>query len=615
MKTKYILVLATFLSLSSGCSKFLDTEPTNFVSSEYSTAGQLNNALAGVYDILGNTTVYGDVWPYWLNVCSDIEYTNTGQLNTVMYIYSPADVQITGFWRTLYTGIHRANMLIAASDNPAIDKSTRDRVKGEALFLRGYYYFLLVSNFGAIPMYLSPNPSIDNVNVPRTPIKEVYDQILADMTAAEPLVRDISATGQASGGVINGGYVSKSAVQGILARVCLTMAGYPLNDQSKYQQALDWGLKVVNSGKHSLNPDYKQIFINYAQDRYDIKESIWEVEFYGNATGGFQEYGYYAGPRAGIRCTDPSIGQCSGIVLATKRLYDYFDQDAGSPATIKPSFDTRRDWNVAPFTYVGVPGVVTANTDLWRRNTGKWRRIYELAVPKHPQVGPQNMPILRYSDVLLMVAEAANVVNGPAAAAPYVNEVRKRGYGILLGNVVKTIRVTAGGAGYTSAPTVTLTGGGGSGATAVAVITSGRVTDIQITNPGNLTAAGPYYTSAPTVVISGGGGTGATATATITTGTDADLTPDRLASKEDMLAIIKQERAKELCFEGIRRSDLIRWGNFVNDMREYVTYALANGAAPGIVLGPQNVQARNLLFPIPTYDLSLNKALTQNPGY
>ncbi|MGK6350902.1 RagB/SusD family nutrient uptake outer membrane protein [Parapedobacter sp. DT-150] len=615
MKKKYIVFFIICLALSSGCDKFLDTKPTDFVSSEFTTAGQLTTALTGVYEILGNTTLYGDTWPYWLNVCSDIEYTNTGQLNTVNYIYSPADVQITGFWRTLYTGIYRANVLLASTDNPDIDQAVRDRTKGEALFLRGYYYFLLVSNFGPVPVYLSPNPSIANVNVPRTSIKDVYDQILADMTTAEPLVPDVSSTGQTGDGVIHGGHISKSAVQGILARVCLTMAGYPLNDESKYADALEWGLKVVNSGKHSLNPDYKQIFINYAQDLYDIKESIWEVEFYGNATGGYQEYGYYAGTRAGIRSTDPEIGQCGGIVLATKRLFDYFEQDAASPAIIKPSFDIRRDWNIAPFTYVGVPGVVTPNTDLWRRNTGKWRRIYELVLPKHPQVSPQNVPILRYADVLLMVAEAQNHVTGPADAAPYVNEVRKRGYGMMYGNVVKAIRVTAGGSGYTSAPTVTLSGGGGGGATAVATVAEGMVTDIQVTNPGSLTTAGPYYTSSPTVLISGGGGTGATATAVITTATDADLTLDKLASKEAMLAVIKQERAKELCFEGIRRSDLIRWGNFVADMHEYIAEATANGAAPGIIAGAQNVQSRSLLFPIPTYDLSLNKALTQNPGY
>ena len=77
-------------------------------------------------------------------------------------------------------------------------------------------------------------------------------------------------------------------------------------------------------------------------------------------------------------------------------------------------------------------------------------------------------------------------------------------------NLVTAIAVTAGGAGYTSAPSVTLTGGGGTGATAVATIAAGAVSSVTITNQGS------GYTSAPTVAFSGGGGTGAAATATQT---------------------------------------------------------------------------------------------------
>lgn len=74
-------------------------------------------------------------------------------------------------------------------------------------------------------------------------------------------------------------------------------------------------------------------------------------------------------------------------------------------------------------------------------------------------------------------------------------------------NSIEAINVTAGGTGYTSAPTVAITGGGGTGATATAQIQDGAVTGVTITNPGS------GYTSAPSVALSGGGGTGAAATA------------------------------------------------------------------------------------------------------
>ena len=82
---------------------------------------------------------------------------------------------------------------------------------------------------------------------------------------------------------------------------------------------------------------------------------------------------------------------------------------------------------------------------------------------------------------------------------------------------VTSIAVTAGGSGYTSAPTVVLTGGGGSGATATATITANAVTSVAV----NLNGSG--YTSAPIVTFTGGGGTGAAATATITPGTGVAL--------------------------------------------------------------------------------------------
>lgn len=525
MKLKHVL-LAMIIGLgSSSCEKFLDTKPTNFIAPTYETLAELETGLAGVYDVLGSQAMYGDVIPYWLNVSTDLEYTNTGQLNTTVYIYTPADMQVTNFWKTLYQGIYRANLVLARVDNPGLDETNRNKIKGQALFLRGYYYFLLASNYGGVPLLLTDEPDINNVNIPRASLREVYDQIISDMTQAEPLVAEASD-------LSGGGRISRSAVQGILARVHLTMAGYPLNDASQYEEAKKWAAKVRDSGMHELNPDYSNIFINYAKDEYDIKESIWEVEFYGLLSNSSSEYTYYIGARGGIRSSDLEIGYSSGAVLATKWLYDLYETEDGSTA----SPDLRRDWNIAPFLYVGVPGVATPNPDLWRRTMGKWRREYEVQTPKDRVVSPQNFPILRYSDILLMIAEAENAIHdGPTAEAyEAINQVRRRAYGLMLPNPP---------------------------------------------DPG----------------------------------VNADL-PEGL-SKEEFFQEIINERGREFCFEAMRRPDYIRWGSFVNRMKEYKSWALANGAAAGHVLAQDNISDRNLLLPIPTYELSLNKAMTQNPGY
>ncbi len=523
----YILIFLLGIFCTS-CEDFLSTEPTNFIAPEYSTIAELETGLAGVYDVLGSQATYGDVIPYWLNVSTDIEYTNTGQLNTTAYIYTPTDAQITNLWKTLYQGIYRANLVLAKVDNPELDEGARNKIKGQALFLRGYYYFLLVKNYGGVPMLLTEKPDISNVSVPRSSIEEVYAHILQDMKAAEGLVEEAE-------NLSGGGRISRSAVRGILARVCLTMAGYPLGDKSRYAEALEWAKKVQESNLHALNPDYRDIFIKYAKDEYDIKESIWEVEFYGLLSSGSQEYTYYIGARGGIRSADEQIGYSGGAVLATKWLYDLYETGDGDTETPEESPDLRRDWNIAPFTYIGVPAVQTYNPDLWRRTMGKWRREYETLTPKDRVVSAQNFPILRYSDVLLMIAEAENEVNGPTNLAyDAINQVRRRAYGLLL-----------------PAPP----------------------------NPE----------------------------------VDAEL-PTGL-SKEEFFQAIIDERAREFCFEASRRPDYIRWGTFVGRMKEYKAWALDNGAAQGHVLAPTNISERNYLLPIPTAEMALNKALTQNPGY
>lgn len=532
MKQLYIVVLV-ILGFGS-CKNFLDTKPTDFVTPSYNTVGEFDIALAGVYDILGNRTFYGDVWPYWLNVSTDIEYTNTGSSNTTVYVFGPADANVTDFWKALYTGIFRANLILDKIEAANLPEVEKNRIKGETLFLRAYYYFMLTSNFGDVPLYLSATPSIKETNVPQAPMRQVYDMVVRDMVQAEALVNDV--TGGTTATTINhGGRVSKSAVRGILARVHLKMAGYPLNDPSQYAEALKWAMAVKNSGLHALNPDYSNVFIKYARDEYDVKESIWEVEFYGNTQGGLQEYTYYIGARGGIRCQDAAIGRSGGLICGSGKLYDLYEiNPASTTVPLKESYDLRRDWNLAPYTWVGTPGVKTPNNDRWRMNMGKWRREYEVVTPKDISTSPQNFPILRYSDVLLMIAEAENALNGPDAAYPYINEVRRRAYGLML-----------------PVPP----------------------------NPG------------------------------VTADLPAGLT------REEFSQAVKDERARELCFETSRRTDLIRWGNFVGDMKAYINWALANGGVEGHVLGPRNVSDRNVLLPIPTYDMTLNKALVQNAGY
>jgi hypothetical protein len=497
-----------------------------------------------------------------------------------------------------------------------MDETQRKYIKGQALFLRGYYYFLLTSNYGDVPLILH-SPAITDVNVVATPQVQVYTQIVTDMQQAETLLQGRTAASLGYNDV-----VTQTAVQAVLARVYLYWAGYPINDVSKYKDVLTYTNKVISSGLHSLNPNYRQIFINLAQDKYDLKEDIWELGSYGASAGvanKTNDIGNFVGLTSNYVVGDTSSFGAAGWVATTQKLFDSYQLDPTSTSTPKASFDLRRDWNCANYKYAGTPRVKSTINNVWQYQASKFNRQY---CPQNIRMNGTyniNWPVIRYADVLLMEAEAENQVNGPTATAYNdINMVRRRGYGILSGNIVKSIIITAQGTGYTTAPSVTITGGGGSGAAATAIISGGKVTGITITSKGTL-AVGSYYTSVPTVTISGGGGTGAVATATITSSIDADLTPG--LSKADFQLAIRDERMRELNAEALRKADLIRWGTFYQDMQNFAAYAIANGANnastgnPNGVIAAQNVAAKHVLLPKPTYELTLNQALVQNPGW
>ncbi len=540
MKKIILLSFVAVMCSTTGCKKFLDKVPSSFVAPEnyFNNEKEVNTALNGVYDILSREQIYGGQLPIRHAVSTDESFFSYASFPTGPFYYNfgSEDATIRDLWKNLYDGIERANVLLANLSKATMDEEKRSVVKGEALFLRAYYYFILVQNWGGVPLKLSPTTSINNVNIPRNSVKEVYDQILKDMTEAEGLVRKISDIGF-------GGRVSKSAVRGILARVCLNMAGFPLKEVARYKDAATWAAKVNEFGEHSLNPDYSQVFINLCKDEYDIKESIFEAELWGSNSDEFREGGRI-GNENGVKCsasTDliATVGYAYGFVSTTRKLYTSYEFNT----TDVSKRDLRRDWAISTYTLnaSGVKANISAS-NIYGRNCAKWRREYEKVTPKNKNYTPINFQILRYADVLLMLAEAENEVNnGPnLTAVNALNEVRRRGYGKLLPGA---------------------------------------------TNPGN-----------------------------------ADYPNAISLNRGDFLKVVQDERARELCFEGLRKSDLIRWGIFVSTMQttaaEFTQYAsMSTTIYKNARDAAQRVSDKFLLYPIPILEMSLNKAMVQNEGY
>ncbi|NGF57917.1 RagB/SusD family nutrient uptake outer membrane protein [Parapedobacter sp. SGR-10] len=616
---KYLSVLIIIVFATS-CNKFLDTRPQDLltVSNYYETEEQLNFALAAVYSKLGDGTIYGGrITRMGMDADEGFYDRSTDQIGVSVYNVYPTDPHVTAFWRTCYEGIYRANLLLENINKPEkISDENRAAIEGEALFLRGYYYFLLVSNFGGVPLMLAPESNTDNTSYPRNTAEEVYTQIVADMEAAEGKVRTIKQ-------IAHGGRVSKSAVRGILARVNLHWAGYPLLNASRYAEAAKWAKMVMDDtdANHKLNPDYRQVFINYSADKYDIGESIWEVEFWGNTQAVYREagqIGHYNGIQYnGGTNADPNHGFSYGFLNATGVLWERYPEETRPNST-----DIRRNWAIASFSLAGNPARETAReltpTGIYQRDCGKYRRLYEEVMPKENVYTPINYPILRFSDVLLMFAEAETQATGAISqeAIDAVNMVRSRAYGKMLSSrYVQAIEVTVPRVSgtYTAATTnITISGGGGQDATAAALIASNGVANITVTFEGS------GYTSVPTVTITGAG-TGAQAVAVLNDpNIDSDIPASDIASPEKFLTFIQDERSRELCLESLRKGDLVRWGKLVENMkivRDHIETSSLSSALDYADWSYKNVSARDVVWPIPSYEMGLNSGLVQNKGW
>jgi starch-binding outer membrane protein, SusD/RagB family len=611
-KITYLLMIIACLA-SSSCKKFLEADPQDFISPEnyYQTEEHLNLALNGVYVPLYSRPVYGSVYAARMNMTADEAFYARQETGMRTNSHGTSDAELEGLWKAMYTGIDRANALLANLHKPQMNEGKRQIIRGEALFLRGYYYFMLVQNFGGVPLVLLPTTSPQSAGQPRAALADVYAQILKDMTDAENLVQPIRTLGF-------GGRVNRSAVRGILARVNLYMAGYPLNDVSRYTEASKWAKKVIDDTEaaHALNPDYKNIFIRYANDTYDVGESIWEAEFYGNNSNSNNTFGAI-GSLIGMASANATIGVAYGMHQVTAKLYRKYEPG-----------DDRRDWNISTFNYNATTGAKVflspsvlenpSNTNIYGRYAAKFRREYEVVTPKIAYNTPQNFPILRFSDVLLMYAEAETQLKGVPTpeAIDVVNQIRRRAWS----PGIKTITVASGGAGYATAPVVTISGAGG--AIATATVSGGAVTAVVL-SPDPVTGAGAArgkYTSAPTITFGGGGGSGATAVATIYKAEDANLPGSKTSGKEAFLEVVRDERMRELAYEALRKPDLIRWGMYVPEMKQTLAMMLSDNAvqpltASWYTLTYENVSERNLLYPIPSHEVTLNQSLVQNPGW
>ncbi|RWU10837.1 RagB/SusD family nutrient uptake outer membrane protein [Pedobacter chitinilyticus] len=607
-------VLATGLLVGllciTSCKKALDADPySTFTSANFfNDTNEAYMATLGVYEIMSSLDTYGWYIPQVFDNDTDIGQVSgdtSDEWRMVPHYKGAAGTAIFyTVWSALYKGIDRANVVIEKipqmsqfTNGTAAEKTELNRMLGEAKFLRGFYYSELVRFWGDVPFKTKSSQTGDNLKLGLTDRYVIYTQVIKDMEEAAELLPATLPTNER---------INKWAAKAMLARVALFAGGYSLradgqakrpdNYKEYYQLAQKHINDVIGSTLYKLNTDYTLVFKNQCQHKFEPTENLFEVAFY-NPSGN-RGNASYIGIWNGVQTANGVYGSVAARCVATRTFYNSFQTG-----------DIRRDFSIATYNInaAGARVPLTGNNDQnW--STAKWSREYQVnTTTTERQYTHINYVVLRYSDVLLMRAEVENELNNGPNQLAYeaINTVRRRGFGKDLYNNRVNVTLSTAGTGYTAIPTVTITGGGGTGATATATISSGRVTGIVMTN------FGANYTSVPTVTITGGNGTGATAIASII---QPDL-PTGL-NKDDFFTAVFNERAFELAFEGMRRSDLVRWNKLATKIKETNDNLKAIRSTYFYVAFANFVPGRHELYPLPQNELDVNKSITrQNPNY
>jgi len=451
MKTKYIktYLLALLLGTSFSCKDYLNVNPVSSFGPDYVFSNVDNATLAviGAYSPLGGDNGYGIRITMYYPYDNDemmgqggTPFPDTERRDIAHYNVDPGNTQLAAPFNQLYSGIERANICIyyipkmgAYSGGSESDQTALKRLHGESLTLRAQYYYELIRNWGDVPAQFLPSSFETDLFKSREDRDVIYDKLLDDLALAETLVPWRSQ-------VPTDERITQGAVRALRARIALAKGGYslrsdntmkrPSNYRDYYQIAKDECFAIMQSGEHHLNSSYQAVFKDAicAHTLEPNGEVIWEIGMTGGSSAtGDSKLAYYNGPKVGCTPSTTTPGTSSGG----------FDNGA---LTILPTYfysfdpnDTRRDVTCAPYD-VNLDGTIVARS-LPNIVDGKFRRDW-ITNPAPSNTSSQqyfglNWPLIRFSDVLLMYAEADNEINGApsGAAIDAFEQVRRRAFG------------------------------------------------------------------------------------------------------------------------------------------------------------------------------------------
>lgn len=546
--TKGILAFG-MLGIVVGCSDALDLQPETTWPTDnfYKNEDEINIAFAGIY---ANAKVLDRMLP--MDAGTDESYAFKGWVEDNpenVYTHDETSRNVYDVWRILYIGINNCNNMIMHMKPDNFSEEDYNKYLGEARFMRGFFYYHLTTWWNEVPIRLIPTEDQNSNHVAASSTEEVYMQIIEDLTfAAEHLPS-----------AFDGGYVighaNSMAAHALIAKTYLKAGGYPLqaselNGKNPFEAAKEHCQVVIDAG-HTLNSSYRDLFLGYIQNNYDLNETLFEIVFANGQDLGVSIAGklgynngllYKPNPRQGTPYADP-------IIQPSPMLELTYEEG-----------DLRENWNVP-----GISGVKNNSNPngkvnelpgplAWGYCIGKFRRwepiypdsialsnasetpiiVLESPLPLSSTSTGINLPVLRFSDVLLMFAEATNELEGPSAEAIAA---------------IDQVRMRAGLADLGTAK------------------------------------------------------------------------PDAIAGKDAFFQEIVDERLRELCFEGQRKADLVRWNMLEEKLAEFETSVIFD---PGYLPNQHGYKlrsstnfdvSRHMSLPYPQQEVLINNLLDQKPEW
>src|SRR5690606_8370125 len=403
----FIIASLSLVFLFASCEKTLNEDPQSIIAPDafFKTAEQCRQATNGVYSHLPGIFNQTGLWS--VTMAGTDLFMNQGGSATVEAIQdynfsSATEANSHAVWKVCYAAIKDANFVISRISSSSIDEETKAQLLAENKFLRALYYFILSNTFGDVPLWTEELKIQEISTLPRSPLAEVRAQMIQDL---EEAAASLPARYDAS----NIGRATKGAALTLLAKVHL------FNED--WQKAYDTASQVKD-GEYILLPHYADLFDPYNKSKNN-QESIFEIQYKRSAetnqnfvVNSFYTYFFPTGDAAGGTYAGVDFGsiilQSYPQYYPTQYLIDLYEDDDGRKnVTLSWGF---RDQQFNRGSKDDRPWFGPKFWDLTANRTASEKNLY----------------FLRYADVIMTLAEAANEMGNTADAVGHLNRIRQR---------------------------------------------------------------------------------------------------------------------------------------------------------------------------------------------